>query len=371
MMIGKRLSVDASVDAPASSPDTPFEAAVQAVVNGDLDALRRCLAANPSLAAARSAQEHHATLLHYVMAHGVEPEHQQVPANAADIARLLLGAGAAVDATADFFAGGPATTPLAMLVASAPAAEAGVQAALVDVLCQAGAKVNGLDDDGLPLASAIAFRRMEAAAALVRNGARVDNVVFAAAVGRLDLVQSYVGGTVRPYTDPFGRTLFTPAEVLALAFTTACLAGYASIVEALLAHGVDINVRPFDASTALHEAVRGGHETIALDLLARGADVTVKDQEGFTALHWAAWYGRTPLIAQLLAKGAPLEVTNYYGGTVLDTVVWAAANGRSPAPNALDTIQQLIAAGADVTAVEPYPSGHAAIDAVLRNHRAA
>jgi hypothetical protein len=43
-----------------------FEAAVDAVVSGDVATLERLLQANPALARARSTRAHHSTLLHYV-----------------------------------------------------------------------------------------------------------------------------------------------------------------------------------------------------------------------------------------------------------------------------------------------------------------
>ena len=63
-----------------------------------------------------------------------------------------------------------------------------------------GARVDGLDDDGTPLWTAITFGYTDAAEALVRCGARVDNLVFAAALGRLDAVEGYfdADGTLLP-----------------------------------------------------------------------------------------------------------------------------------------------------------------------------
>src|SRR4029079_14228007 len=79
------------------------------------------LGAPPELARARSTRithfdppAHRATLLHYVAANGVEGYRQVTPANAVDVARLLLQAGAEVDALADMY-GGHHTT-LSMLV---------------------------------------------------------------------------------------------------------------------------------------------------------------------------------------------------------------------------------------------------------------
>src|SRR5262245_46279902 len=49
-----------------------FEAAVDAVVNGDLTTLEKLLRENPKLVRERSTREHRSTLLHYVSANGVE-----------------------------------------------------------------------------------------------------------------------------------------------------------------------------------------------------------------------------------------------------------------------------------------------------------
>src|SRR5205807_2098987 len=90
--------------AAASQPGSDvhrFEAAVEAVINGDEASLRRMLAEHPDLAQARSSRtccfdppEHRATLLHYVAANGVENYRQKTPPNAVEITRLLLDAGA-------------------------------------------------------------------------------------------------------------------------------------------------------------------------------------------------------------------------------------------------------------------------------------
>lgn len=79
----------------------PFECAVEAVIDGDAAALRRLLGENPGLAEARSSRitpfdppRHEAALLHYLAANGVEGYRQRTPANAVEIAAILLDAGA-------------------------------------------------------------------------------------------------------------------------------------------------------------------------------------------------------------------------------------------------------------------------------------
>ena len=63
-----------------------FESAVEAVISGDLATLERLLRLNPALIRARSARRHHATLLHYVGANGVEGFRQKTPKNAVAVA---------------------------------------------------------------------------------------------------------------------------------------------------------------------------------------------------------------------------------------------------------------------------------------------
>ena len=73
-----------------------FEAAVDAIVGGDVAALARLLHDHPELARARSTRAHRSTLLHYVSANGVEDFRQKTPANILEITKLLLKAGADV-----------------------------------------------------------------------------------------------------------------------------------------------------------------------------------------------------------------------------------------------------------------------------------
>src|SRR5262249_60653811 len=56
----------------ANSPVSAFEAAADAITNGDAQTLRTLLAERPGLVQERSTREHRSTLLHYVAANGVE-----------------------------------------------------------------------------------------------------------------------------------------------------------------------------------------------------------------------------------------------------------------------------------------------------------
>lgn len=122
----------------AAPPDPAFEFAVDTLLSGDVEALRGLLSGDPSLVHRRSSFGHRATLLHYVGSNGVEMYRQRVPMNLAEITRLLIEAGADVNATANMYGGG--STALGLLVTSDHPAKAGVTGDVRKVLVDAGAR---------------------------------------------------------------------------------------------------------------------------------------------------------------------------------------------------------------------------------------
>jgi hypothetical protein len=251
----------------------PFESGADAVVTGDLSRLESLLRGNPDLTRARSARSHRATLLHYVAANGVEDFRQRTPANAVAVARSLLEAGAEVDAPANTYGGGTAQTTMNLLVSSVHPANAGLQPELVETLLVFGAAINGVEDDGSPLMTAVAFGHIEAAETLARRGARVDNVVAAAALGRVDLVESMLGGGGG--LSPSLVSLYwlgladDPQSHVERAFVWACAYGRMPVVEFLLAHGVDTAAKDHYGMTGLAWAEANGHVEIAGLVAAR------------------------------------------------------------------------------------------------------
>jgi hypothetical protein len=317
-----------------AGPVRAFEETVDAVVAGDLAALEARLAADPSLSQARSARVHRATLLHYVAANGVEHYRQRTPPNAVAVAQLLLGAGARVDAVADVYGG--ETTTMDLLVSSGHPAHAGLQVPLVHALLDAGAAINGIRDNGSPLMTAVAFHYPDAAAALIARGARVDNIVAAAALGLVDVVAEYLAGPESRLAGTaaidlrWPRLPKDPKGLRELALNWAAAYGRTAVVERLLRHGVDLR------ST---------------------------ESQGFTPLHSAAFYGHAETVDLLIRAGAPLEVENVYHGTVLGQTIWAVAYGAL-AIDYVPVIERLLAAGARAYP-EWGPSGDPRVDALL------
>jgi ankyrin repeat protein len=318
-----------------------FEKAADAVVNGDLETLRALVGRDPSLVRARSDREHHVTLLHYVAANGVEDFRQKTPKNAVDIARFLLESGSVVDAPADTYGKNHWQTTMNLLVSSAHPAEAGLQGALAEVLLDFGAAVNGPNDDESPILTALDFGYGDTAETLARRGARIDNVVVAAALGRLDLVERYVVDEHRlaagvPFVAPQWRNLHDDATAhIGLALAWAC------------------------------KFARGD---VAHFLLDKGVNPASVDGFDMTALHWAAANGMVDLVKRLIAMRVPLEAKNRWEGTVLDSTAHFAAYIPVDGVDYAVVFKLLIDAGADVSVLAPYPAGTKAIDDVRRSH---
>jgi len=290
--------------ATSGSPVSRFEAAADAIVGGAAPVLRLLLRQEPELVRARSTREHGATLLHYVAANGVEGYRQKTPRNIVAIARILLRAGAEVDAAANVYGGG--CTALGLAATSVHPERAGVQEALLQTLLDHGARLEPPPAAGNRqslVAACVANGRQRAAAFLAARGAPLD-LAAAAALGRLDAVAAFLGED--------GAKTDAAKEQLDDAFLFACGNGHNAVIELLLAHGADL---------AAH---RGG---------------------GQTALHWAAIGGHPETVELLLRHRPPLEVRNAYGGTVLEQALWSAAHGGDPDVY-LPILQALAAAGA-------------------------
>lgn len=338
MVFSDELHERTRADAP------PFERAVDAIVTGDLDSLKSLLSQNPGLVRERSRRAHRCALLHYVAANGVEDYRQKTPANAVDIARVLLDAGAEVDALAETYGGGNGQTTMNLLVSSAHPDIAGLQGALAELLLDYGARIEGLGDDGAPLQTALAFGYIRTAETLVRRGARIGNITAAAALGRLDLVQQFVEGT-----------LPEPKESLLKLYWS----------------GVPRD-RFQRQRVALHWACANGRTDVVKYFLDLGMDPADTDDNKMSALHNACSGAHMDVVHMLLARNVPLEAKNTWGGTVLNSTLYFANEARRRRPKQIprfaECVEALIVAGADVSVVD-YVTEIPEIDAVLDRHR--
>lgn len=281
-----------------------FEAAVEAVVSGDLLTLEELLHKHPDLVRARSQRithfdpsVHGAMLLHYVAANGVENYRQKTPANAVEILKTLLRAGTETDALANLY-GGQWTT-LSLLVSSCHPAEAGLQVALAETLVDFGASVEGVGEGRWvsPVMTALVFGYLHTAEALVKRGAQVKDLAFAAGMGRLEEARQLL-----PAADVESRH-----RALALSAQL----GHADVVQLLLDAGESPDRYNPDGlhshSTPLHQAALAGHSAVVKLLVERGARLDIKDSiYQSTPLGWAE-HSRQHEVADYLRSRAASE----------------------------------------------------------------
>jgi ankyrin repeat protein len=271
-----------------------FEAAVEAVISGDVATLRSMLREHPELVRARSTRRHHATLLHYVAANGVEGGRQKMPENAVEVAKLLLDNGAEVDALADLY--DAKCTTMSMLVSSSHPAEAGLQAALAETLLDYGATFDGPGSNWQSaLLTALAFGYLATAEVLARCGAPLDNLAAVAGLGRVEDTARLL-----PAADSHSRHI---------ALALAAQHGHAPVVRLLLDAGENPNRYNPDGyhshSTPLHQAVGSNHMDVVRLLVERGARLDIQDTvyRG-TPLDWAVYGGRTAIAEYLRERDA-------------------------------------------------------------------
>lgn len=97
------------------------------------------------------------------------------------------------------------------------------------------------------------------------------------------------------------------------------------VAELLIARGADVNARNEMSATPLHYAVVKGNRDAAEVLIARGADLEARDNTGATPLHYAAQMGNTDIAELLIAKGANVNAVNSHGVTPL-VQAWSSSH---------------------------------------------
>jgi ankyrin repeat protein len=272
-----------------------FETAVDAVVSGDIATLRSLLRDYPELIHARSARRHHATLLHYVGANGVEDERQRTPENIVEVTQLLLDAGAEVDALADMYE--EKCTTMSMLVSSSHPHKAGLQTALAEKLLDHGAALEGHGSKWhSALMTALVFGYPSTAEMLARRGASLDNLAAVAGLGRLAETKRLLS--------------VADSQSRHVALALAAQHGHVDVVRLILDAGEDPNRYNPDGfhshATPMHQAVSSDHANVVRLLADRGARLDIKDTiYQATPLGWAIYLERTAIADYLRGRGAP------------------------------------------------------------------
>lgn len=288
---------------------------------------------------------------------GYAPLHLAARSGSTEVAKLLLEAGADPLSAAQ----GTGAAPLHLAAASG-------DPALVALLLERGANPNAQDRDWgqTPLVFAAALNRADAIRTLVAGGAdpsiasRVEDLQAIGALDRLarerraEVVEAFTGGARPP----------TPVE-----FQAAVRASRTVYDEGLPEDGEDEDEEddPFrprrihakGGLTPLLHAVRQGHREAATALLAAGTDIDQPSAaDGTTPLLMAVINGQFDVALMLVEWGADPNIASGLNGA---TPLWAAVNTRwqprtrYPQPQEtnlqsatyIDVMEALLEAGAD------------------------
>ena len=275
--------------------ESKFWPAAAAIKAGDLDRLKSLIHEDPSLATARSSRSH-PTLLQCLVLDGAS-----LP-NKIEMAQVLIEKGADINGAL-----------------AAAASIDNVEAA--EALLDAGAKVNGVGG-WTPLEEALYWGNHRVVNLLLERGASVNNLRMAAALGRVELIESFFNpdGSLKPEAGkidwPFGDLSCVEQpdadqsaewqNIINNAFIYACAHNRLEAARLLMQKGAEINAIPpgFDYSgTALHNAALHGHREMVQFLIKQGADPNIKDTKvNNTAAGWADYGGHPDLRDYLLDR---------------------------------------------------------------------
>jgi len=272
-----------------------------------------------------------------------------------------------------------------------------------------GAEIDALDDDhdSTP-AQHLIGDHPDVAKFLVAQGAKSD-LLLAAALGDVALVRRHLeadpsviamrvdqdwfpmidtasnGGHIYQWTLGFHVSAFDVArkrghtEVLDLLLERAgpldqlldaLWRGDDARADAVLAADPQLVARaPEKALRQVADAARNNNLAAVRTMLRRGFPVTALSQHGAMPLHWAAFHGNADMVAEVLRYNPPIDAQDrQFEGTAMGWLIHGALNpwGFSTGRHG-ECARLLLGAGARIDEAS-LPTGHDAIDQVLREH---
>lgn len=284
-------------------PHPRFDEALAALDHGDLEKLRSCLKADPSLVRARTNLEPPfgyftgATLLHHLAGNPdrgrFEGKLPPLPKNSAELARALLDAGADVDAKTLCPTGG--TTLMGLIITSQLASEANIAGPLMDVLLEHGAKLDLHSPEALNVP--LTDHAPRAAEKMIELGAKPD-VCAAAALGRMELLRDCFDDQGKLKRRPLrGGKPLSERDAIGLALLFAYVNGQRAAVDFLLEKDGNWNMIGVNNGTALHRATSGGDLAMVQRLVAKGADLSDRNNPFHaTPYSWADHFHQAEVV---------------------------------------------------------------------------
>jgi len=259
----------------------------EAIVKGDLQLVKNLLAQGVNINAPLD---------------GRTALHQAASAGHTDILKILLDAGADINARdRGLFSQGADALYLASVSGHSD---------VVRELLSKGAKVDSTEDNGwTSLIKAAQLGNVAVARVLLDFKADVNirakdgttPILVAAQQGHTEIVKMLLeqGANVDTLTNDRSTPLMQAAQQ-----------GHFDVVKLLLINGAKVNARRDDNVSALYLASYNGHTEIAGILMDSGADVNTKTNDNVTALYTASGRGNTEIVKALIQKGADINSRN-------------------------------------------------------------
>ena len=304
-----------------SNPISPeiFERAKRLTDLGDVDNLKLLIERHPDLCSAGNDDEiaptfDNAILLYATSWPGGRP-------NGAAVVKLLVDAGA--DPMLRFKGDGESVLHWAASIES--------DIAIVDTLIDCGAAVDadgGVICDGTPLMNALYFGIRETAKLLLSKGAAIHNIICAAGLGRIDLIEQWYQGNGQYLRDAIRQSPNSPFggdEILAerqaqtwsnRAVICALVCEQYHVVDWFIDHEFDINLIPDEIGwSCLHHAAYWGSLPMAMYLVSKGADLHITEENNATPADYAVGHVHPEVMNYLVDMGTELSLDKaaYYG----------------------------------------------------------
>ena len=281
---------------------------------------------------------------------GMTPLHYAARHDHVEVAKLLLQAGARINARE-----ANDITPLLMAISNNNMAAA-------HLLLSRGGEVNAMDWYGrTPLWEAVNVRNLYVHNATFKNG--IDRAPVLELIRALLAAHADVNARTKQ-TPPFRNHLLEITGSLEWVdftgqapFLTAALAGDITVMKLLLEHGADPKIDTFRGTSPLMAAAgvnwvvaqtwtEGPAQLLEAVKLCYelGMDVNQANSMGVTALHGAANRGSEDIIRFLVEKGANLEARDNEQRSALDWAkgVFLATHPPEPKPGSIALITQLL-----------------------------
>ena len=158
-------------------------------------------------------------------------------------------------------------------------------------------------NDKTPLHYACECHRLEIAAFLISNGAKINSkdengncaIHYACYYGSHPIVQFLV--------EKQGADVNIKSNHLATPLHYACLNGYLDIIKYLIPKGADVYSKDEYGNYAIHHASMGGHLPIVKYLIEdQNVPIDIKGEKDKTPLHCALEFGHKPIYQYLMSK---------------------------------------------------------------------